>query len=261
MTADMPQGHLGNLTPEQDQRLRELWQAVLQLYAVFKDYTPSAAPAAAAAPAPSPPQTTSRFGIFRRRESQVEPAPQPAASSGADARLIAEADKMGVSRELVDLLVTHSPETIRNMVIGSVKGDHPDALALRFLRARKWDVPKALTMMFTAMDWRYREAKVDADVMANGDAGAVEGEAKNHALSRDFMKQCRMGKSFLHGTDRENRPICYVRVRLHRSADQVPESIERYTTYLIETARFTLEPPGETAVSSSRTAPRLVPAC
>jgi len=135
-------------------------------------------------------------------------------------------------------------------------------MLLRFLRARKWDLDKALVMMFTAMDWRYREAKVDQDVIPNGDGGALEAAEKGDTLSRDFMKQCRMGKSFAHGTDREGRPICYVRVRLHRASDQCPESIDRYCTYLIETARLTLNPPCETAVRDDpRRSIQLTPWC
>lgn len=61
------------------------------------------------------------------------------------------------------------------------------------------------------------------------------------------MKQVRMGKSFLHGHDKEGRPICVVRVRLHKQADQTEQSLERYTVYIMETARLMLRPPVDTA--------------
>ena len=65
----------------------------------------------------------------------------------------------------------------------------------------------------------------------------------------EFLHQMRMGKSFLHGVDRMGRPICVVRVRLHRASEQSVETLERFTVYTIETARLLLAPPVETAVS------------
>jgi hypothetical protein len=56
-----------------------------------------------------------------------------------------------------------------------------------------------------------------------------------------------MGKNFLHGTDKKGRPICYVRTRLHKAADQSEESLERATVYTIETTRMVLTHPVDTA--------------
>jgi len=97
---------------------------------------------------------------------------------------------------------------------------------------------------------------LDDDIMKNGEGGAIEDEKNGSAsakkLGSDFMAQLRMGKSFLHGTDKEGRPICVVRVRLHRPGEQSLESLERYTVFIIETARLVLEPPVDTAVRIAR---------
>lgn len=61
------------------------------------------------------------------------------------------------------------------------------------------------------------------------------------------MKQLRLGKSFLHGIDKEGRPICFVRVRLHRAADQDEASLEKFTIYTMETARLMLRKQVDTA--------------
>lgn len=162
-------------------------------------------------------------------------------------------DKHGQSKEFQQALVELQPEEIRTAFWNMVKQDHPDALLLRFLRARKWDVKKALIMMISTMRWRLQDVHVDDDIMANGEAQALK-QASSADLAQkkkgeEFLKQMRMGKSFLHGVDKFGRPICVVRVRLHRAADQEADTLERFTVYTIETARLLLAPPVETAVS------------
>jgi len=56
-----------------------------------------------------------------------------------------------------------------------------------------------------------------------------------------------LGKSFLHGSDKEERPLCIVRARLHHQGDQTEHSLERFTVHLLETARLVLIPPVDTA--------------
>lgn len=67
----------------------------------------------------------------------------------------------------------------------------------------------------------------------------------------DFMSQLRLGKSYVHGLDKDGRPICFVRVRLHKPGDQSEESLERSIVYIMETTRLMLHPPVDTAVSPS----------
>jgi len=55
-----------------------------------------------------------------------------------------------------------------------------------------------------------------------------------------FLMQLRLGKSYLHGVDIYERPICVVRTRLHHSSDQQPEALERFTVWEMETARLML---------------------
>lgn len=144
-----------------------------------------------------------------------------------------------------------SPADIRTAFWDMVKHDHPDALLLRFLRARKWDVNAALVMVISALHWRAADAKVDSDVILRGEQGMLDLITSDNSVDQregeDFMQQIRMGKSFLHGVDKEGRPICYVRVRLHKPGEQSEASLERFTVYTIETARMFLRPPVDTA--------------
>jgi len=130
-------------------------------------------------------------------------------------------------------------------------------MLLRFLRARKWNVHDALVMAIATIHWRGKVVHLDDDIMRTGEGGALEmsttGSGVNKKNSEDFLAQLRMGKSFLHGEDKEGQPLCWVRVKLHRGGEQTEAALERYTVYTIETARLMLRPPVDTAVSQSWT--------
>lgn len=244
----VPEGHFGNLTAEQEKKLKEFWQAVASVSgwsevesSVSQNATKKGAPAE-----PTPEQSSGGWGLSRFRKSEK------AESNDVFGKSASEDDKFGLTKQFNEILAKQSAESIRDSIWEMTKHDHPDVLALRFLRARKWDVQKALIMFIAAVNWRKAEMKVDDNVMRNGEAGAASDEksanSKAKQLGSDFLAQLRMGKSFLHGSDREGRPICVVRVRLHHGGEQSAESIERYTVHVIETARLLLQPPIETAV-------------
>ncbi|KAJ4118680.1 phosphatidylinositol transfer protein csr1 [Fusarium equiseti] len=242
MSYQAPPGRPGNLTPEQEDKLRKLWTAVFQLTGVADEESSGVellSPKEDTSSADADPKKKRGFGMFKKGKSG---ASTPTEST--------DEDKYNETKQFHETLAKETPETIRHTIWSMVKHDHPDALVLRFLRARKWDVEKALVMLVATMNWRHNDMKVDADIMKNGDAFAIEDEktdSPTKQISADMMKQLRMGKSFLHGTDKQGRPICVVRVRLHKAGQECEESLERYTVYIIETARMTLEPPVDTA--------------
>lgn len=252
MTSQAPPGRPGGLTPDQEEKLRKLWASIFQLTGVSDDDTSAADILAAkdealveATPAEGE-SKKKRIGMFKKKDAKSGTSTPTESTSSED-------DKYGQTKHFYETLAKESPEVIRATIWSMVKHDHPDALVLRFLRARKWDVEKALVMLVSTMSWRHVDMHVDDEIMKNGDAVAIEDAKKSDSstkqVSADFMEQLRMGKSFLHGTDKNGRPICYVRVRLHKAGDQCEESLEKYTVYVIETARMVLEPPVDTAVS------------
>jgi hypothetical protein len=256
MALEIAEGRPGNLTSEQEEKLRKLWHALFQLFGVIdgEEEASNGVQAApdAGQPSETEPQKKKRFGMFRSKKGNEAKAGTSSPST-VDVAVANEDDKYGQTKQYHEALAKHSPEAIRETVWTMVKHDHPDALALRFLRARKWDVDKALVMMVSTMNWRHSEMHVDDEVMKNGEAGAVSDASSDDEstkkLGTDFLAQIRMGKSFLHGTDNKGRPICIVRVRFHKQGEQCEESLEKYTVYLIETARMVLNPPVDTAVS------------
>lgn len=73
--------------------------------------------------------------------------------------------------------------------------DHPDVLALRFLRARSWKVADGLKMYVDALKWRVEMdvAKVVAEGESLCDKNDVEG-----------------GKSYFWKQDKNGRPCWYL---------------------------------------------------
>ncbi|KAF2263497.1 CRAL/TRIO domain-containing protein [Lojkania enalia] len=272
MASNMPAGRPGTLTPEQETKLRELWAATMKVFGVYEPATLEINGTETPLNTPSEMSETSstttatggkekkksRLNVFKRHkdkggkeDSSNPPSGSATPSDLSSLSLADEDDKYGQNKDFKAALENISPEDLRKTFWSMVKHDHPDGLLLRFLRARKWDVDKALIMMISTMHWRAVDMHVDDDIIRRGELAALEDsksdDPKVKREGEDFLAQMRMGKSYLHGLDKEGRPICTVRVRLHKQGEQTESSLERFTVYTIETARMLLRPPVDTA--------------
>ncbi|KAG6017835.1 hypothetical protein E4U43_008600 [Claviceps pusilla] len=246
MASDIPPGHHGNLTLEQENKLRKLWHEIFTVCGIHGGNVSATDTSRTDEKSVTEARTG---GVKKKRGFGLFKSSQPDASTsgGLQSSDSIDDDKFGLTKEYQEIIASQKPEDIRESLWTMVRHDHPDALILRFLRARKWNVEQALVMLVSAMNWRHSRMKVDQDIMKNGEAGAAADEKSDDPevkkLGGDFLKQIRAGKSFLHGTDKAGRPICVVRARLHKAGEESPESLERYTIYVIETARLALKPP------------------
>lgn len=237
MAADGPKpGFLGNLNQSQEAKLQQLWAIVLK--------------AAEHGEAPEDQSQPRRSSVGRTSTnlSFEDPYQQ---------QIMSSLREMGMgnseAKSIQNALAAISPSDLRAGILDTLKMDNPDVLLLRFLRARKWDIPKAFNMMMNATVWRVKEQHVDDDVLINGELYAVKqsensSNAQEKKAGTDFLAQMRMGKSYVHGMDKLGRPICVVRVRLHKPGAQTEETLERYIVHVIESVRLTLTPPVETSV-------------
>ena len=260
MTGTPLPGRPGNLTPEQEVKLQEMWTATLHIFGVpvpvdqsngdteSTTGSESQEKRSRAGTDGSEKKKKSRMSMFSRKNHDGSSAESIEGTSIANGE-----DKYGQTKEFHKVLASQSPEDIRTAFWSMVKHDNPDGLLLRFLRARKWNVQNALVMLVATMNWRMQEMHVDDDIIKRGEGGAAEdSKSSNVNIKRegeDFLAQMRLGKSFLHGTDKEGRPMCFVRVRLHKKGEQTESSVERYTVYTIESARLLLHSNVDTAVS------------
>ncbi|KAH8435034.1 CRAL-TRIO domain-containing protein [Aspergillus melleus] len=262
MPGEAAPGTVGNLTPEQEAKLQEFWVLLLKVCGVSLEgveQTGDATSSSASQKKEQQPQQQPkrRFGLFGGGKGSEEDDAASAKSANGISSGIASIDitdgddKYGQSKEFQQALVDMKPEEIRTTVWNMVKQDNPDTLLLRFLRARKWDVKKALIMFISTIRWRLLDVNVDDDIMKNGEHLALKQSQSSDPAEKkageEFLMQMRMGKSFLHGVDKLGRPICVVRVRLHKASDQSTEVLDRFTVYTIESARMMLAPPVETA--------------
>ena len=254
-------GRPGNLTPEQEAKLREFWVVLLKLCGD----QPAEVAIDADLPAPSAVSTNpadaatddgkgkkKRLGMFSRSkpDAAAKKADAQASTTSFDVSDDPD-DKYGLNKQYQDTLATMSPDQLHEAVWTMIKHDHPDLVCLRFLRARKWDVQKSIIMLVSAMNWRANQMHVDSDIMLKGEEGAIldcdSADVNTQKVASDFIRQLRQGKTVLHGVDKHGSPVCYTRVKLHRLGEQSEEALERYTVYLIETARMMLRQPVDTA--------------
>ncbi|KAL8957732.1 MAG: hypothetical protein Q9193_005074 [Seirophora villosa] len=232
MSPTLP-GRPGNLTAEQEARLQELWTVTLRVFGVQAPDRPEDVEhqqqSGSLTATPDKKAKKKKNSIFRRHNGDND--------EGASAD---QEDKYGQGKDFQQVLATVDPEKLRNAFWSMVKHDHPDGLLLRFLRARKWDVHNALVMLIATMNWRMKEQRVDDDIMKNGEGqAAANSSSSNAAVKReaeDFLAQLRLGKSFLHGTDREGvwniikgwlDPVVASKVHFTKNLDELERFVEK----------------------------------
>jgi hypothetical protein len=208
-------GYLGNLTTDQERKLQQLWRLLL-----------------------------GAFGFDAAKHEEAPPQDSASAQPqkvGATSNHQVDLGERSVNQTLA--------EELREAWLRMVKQENPDTLLLRFLRARKWDVAQAFSMLNGAILWRCREAHVDKDVLPKGEpwcamrARTATGKEQNEAS--EYLDQLRMGKVYIRGTDRRGRPVGYVHVALHKPGAQSQETLEKLVVQTIETVRCLFTPPNE----------------
>ncbi|TKY90729.1 hypothetical protein EX895_000727 [Sporisorium graminicola] len=217
-------GYVGNLTPDQEEKLQELW---LKFFEVCENASEDDDGNA---------QSKGKGGDLGGWDEK---------KSGPDGAGIPKDDKAKdelKAREeqaaLDELLQSYGPSALRNTFWKFVKMDNPDTDVLRFLRARKWDVSRAFAMMAGCMKWRL-DNNVE-ELAENGDLG--------NASIEKFLDQQRSGKTYAMGTTDNEQPICYIHVKKHLTWGQPGASMSKYVIYAMESFRLLMQPPNDKVV-------------
>lgn len=266
----IPAGFWGNLSPLQESRLQQLWTLLLHLaeasslgaleQLVRRNSLEPVRSSVSSLSSRSQPSSR-RSSLFSRAEGTIVRRGSRASVSVHHSRLLQAFRDVGLSatqvRNVGRFLAVMSPEDIRFGVLTAAKHEHPDVYLLRFLRVSKWDVNQALLHLLSATAWRLKEMRVDNVLLPRGELYAAQNEkdVSNRYAAEDatgFLKQLRIGKGFVHGLDRMNRPIAVVRIRFHRPGEQSQEALNQFITHVVESARLLIKPPIETAVCSTK---------
>ena len=215
-------GYVGNLTPEQEAKLQELWTKFLDTCANAEDDADVSKKAGGA-------------GLAGWDESKSGP---DGAGIPKDDKAKDELKAREEQAALDDLLNNYGPSALRNTFWKFVKADNPDTDMLRFLRARKWDVGRAFAMMAGCMKWRLDNAVEEL---------AEAGDLGNASIEK-FLDQQRSGKTYALGTTDNEQPICYIHVKKHLTWGQPGASMSKYVIYAMESFRLLMMPPNDKVV-------------
>ena len=195
--ADQPTGYINNLTPEQVQKLKQLWEKLFEIYDQQVDESPLSTPTGRSRQGST--DSKSSFGSFFGKKKKVERESVFLTSTFNDASGTSPAP-------LEEAIKGVSGKHLKDACWSAIGVDNPDALLLRFLRARKWDVDNAFTMLSAALRWRIEE-RVD-EIIHLGEAGLREElERLDPGASKKWLDQFNSGKSFLGGPDKDGRPV------------------------------------------------------
>lgn len=255
MSGEIPPGHLGNLTPEQEQKLLQLWEMLLKIFNEPVGDGQFGMRKASTASSVTTPKETKKKSRWWGGSSSSTKVDTPSDSTSSFAGLEGD-DKWGMNKEFHNALQKYTPQQLQEAFYHYCKNEHPDVTALRFLRARKWDVNKAFVMLVSTLQFRLGMYKIDSDILRRGEGGYLEDSKSSDPQIKktgtDFINLLSLGHSFIHGTDKKNRPVCYIRVKLHKIGAYAQSSVEKYVIWMIETARLMMGPNIETAVSFPR---------
>lgn len=249
---DTPSGFVGSLTPPEEEKLLQFWKLLIQSW--DPELTSSAS--GSRSPSVSSPSEKSHRRFFSFGRSQ--PAPTEEETAAIPPNLLSSLKALDASPadlKAVSSLVSKIPgHQLRTAFLTILKQDHPDALVLRFIRAEKWNLPKAWIKLAAALHWRVNEYRVDEEILLKGEGFALEKatqaeESTEKKYGEELLLQTRLGKAYCHGRDKFGRPVCMIRVRKHEPGTQAQKVLNDYVIQSIENGRMLQVFPVESLVS------------
>ncbi|PWN98190.1 hypothetical protein FA09DRAFT_338618 [Tilletiopsis washingtonensis] len=226
---DVLPGYVGNLEPDQQKALREIWRRFFELYE--KNPERSA-------------ELDKKGGPNSVSDKDSAPPPKDEKQAGKDIpkddKAKEEAKKQEEMKEMNQFIDTYGGPYLRRALWEFIKHDGPDAGMLRFLRARKWDVDRALAMLAAALKFRF-EKDVEG-IIQKGEQG-LEGVP-------GFLNQFRRGISYIKGNSEYpgEHPVYFIHVARHFTNAQKHEVLQQFVLLAMENARQLTTPPYEKAV-------------
>lgn len=101
--------------------------------------------------------------------------------------------------------------------------ENPDGIVLRWLRARKWNIPSANQLMIDTLQWRHQWGL--RKLLKNGE----------NDLNKEECLSCKM---YHLGKDKQERPVTYVHASQHIRGEFPFEDTQKFLVLIMETGRY-----------------------
>lgn len=128
------------------------------------------------------------------------------------------------TRQFQDILDKLTGQDMRREFYALLRHDYADLLPLRFLKARSYEVDRAMRMLVNALAFRMENIP-----------RAMRSEASGETAFIDALEK---GKSFVPCYDNKGRTITLIRFANHFRGDCTLDVFERYTLYAMEHAHL-----------------------
>ncbi|WFD31104.1 hypothetical protein MSPP1_002137 [Malassezia sp. CBS 17886] len=216
------EGYLGNLTPQQEQTLKDFHRFYFEI--VSRNHERS--------------DELARQGGFKAAHSGSE-LKSNTSKDDQNSKSKEDAKRAQELKSVDEVVNKYGGKYIHETMWYTNNLDNPDMTALRFLRARKWDLDRSMGMCMAALQFRMDMNHME--ILAKGEEGLGAEEG--------FLNQFRRGISYIEGnTDKGEFPIYFIHVARHYTSAQKIETLQRFVVLAMENARLLCTPPMEKAV-------------
>ena len=214
----LEEGYYGNLTPEQERALKDVWAMLLDIWSQNVERSDELA----------------RLGGPQKAHTGQELADASHKKSGAGKQKEA-ANEPGF-RFVTTAVEKYGGRYLAYMFWRTVMMDPPDHFVLRFLRARNFHTNEAVDMLIGALMFRL-DISLE-DILLQGEYGFRN--------ERGFLDQFRRGISYIQGsTDKNELPIYFIHVGRHYTHEQNMDALQKFIVLSMENSRLLCSPPVE----------------
>lgn len=175
---------------------------------------------------------------LQRQSSNVRQIDERGSHIPKDDRVKDELKTLEEAKEMREFLERYGGEKLRQIFWEMVKGEHPDAVMLRFLRARKWNVDRAIAVIGSTAAFR-----ADNDV-----AAILRGGELAITSTRGGQNMLSNGISYIYGATSTGEPVHFIEVGNHFSHNQTQQELKKGVIFLQETLQLLMPPPIERKV-------------
>lgn len=214
----LEEGYYGNLTPEQEKALKDVWAMLLDIWSRNVERSDELARLGG----PQKAHTGQELGDVSHKKSDAGKQKEAAHEHGC--------------RFITTAVEKYGGRYLAYMFWRTVMMDPPDHFVLRFLRARNFHTSEAVDMLIGALMFRL-DINLE-DILLQGEYGFRN--------ERGFLDQYRRGISYIQGSTEKNElPIYFIHVGRHYTHEQNMDALQKFIVLSMENSRLLCSPPVE----------------